>query len=115
MEKRMKGLLRKVIPAIAIIVIALFNSSAHAVAQCKSLSKSQCAANNDCTWVSGYTTKTGKKVDAYCRVKSGKKTASGKSSKSTKSEAEDKPKKEQKAKAKKTEKGSTKDQSKKEK
>jgi hypothetical protein len=40
--------------------------------ECKGLSQSQCKANPDCTSVSGYTTKDGRKVDDYCRAKSGK-------------------------------------------
>lgn len=39
---------------------------------CKGVSKSECESKDACTWVEGYTTKKGVKVNAYCRVKSTK-------------------------------------------
>lgn len=47
-------------------------SSFSANAECKGSSKSACSASKNCTWVKGYTAKSGKKVQAYCRNASGK-------------------------------------------
>ncbi|WP_039948364.1 hypothetical protein [Leptospira fainei] len=43
-----------------------------AESQCHGLSKGQCEADSDCTWVSGYQKQSGTNVDAYCRAKPGK-------------------------------------------
>ena len=80
----MKGIIKSIIPAVFILVVLLFGTSALAAGKCKDLSRSQCTANDSCTWVKGYTTKTGKKVAAYCRVKSGKKGTSDKASEKSK-------------------------------
>jgi hypothetical protein len=46
--------------------------SANAASQCKGMEASACQENQDCTWVSSYTTKHGNTVSAYCRAASGK-------------------------------------------
>jgi hypothetical protein len=69
--QQMKGLALKVIPAI--MLLAMVHPLAQAEGKCKGLSKSACSSNPTCSWVNGYETKAGKKVAAYCRVKSTKK------------------------------------------
>jgi outer membrane biosynthesis protein TonB len=59
-----------------ITCLALFHPAATAAKACKGLSKSSCSSNTNCSWVKSYTTKTGAKVNAYCRTKSGKKSSS---------------------------------------
>jgi hypothetical protein len=44
---------------------------------CKGLSKSTCEGSASCSWVSGYTTKDGAKVSAYCRAKARKSSGTG--------------------------------------
>ncbi len=48
-----------------------------AAGPCKGLSKSRCEGSASCNWVSGYTTKDGAKVRAYCRAKAGRSSATG--------------------------------------
>jgi len=76
-------------------------------AACKGLSKSKCAAKSACSWVSGYTTKKGAKVSAFCRNKPGsgstkakKKSNSAKSSKDKKKSPINTPKEDNKTKTK---------------
>ena len=57
---------------IIFISVIGFNANLFADSECKGLSESQCKANSDCTFVNGYTTKNGVKVDDYCRAKPGK-------------------------------------------
>jgi hypothetical protein len=45
---------------------------ATAASQCKGLEESACNGNPSCTWISAYTTKSGKSISAYCRSASGK-------------------------------------------
>ena len=45
-------------------------ATAHAESACKGLSKGKCGTG--CTWVDSYKTKTGNKVNGYCRTKPGK-------------------------------------------
>lgn len=77
-------------------VFFLLNSSLQAApSSCKALSnETQCGKNSDCSWVKGYTTKSGTKVNAYCRKKptSGNtsKAASSKTTVAKKSEKESK-------------------------
>lgn len=79
-------------------------SGTASAAECKGMTKTACTKATACTWVKGYTTKTGTKVDSYCRnagKKASKKKASTKkktTAKDTKAKAET-VKKETKAKA----------------
>lgn len=86
----MNGLVRKMIPAFICVSLGLGATAAFAKGECKGSSKSVCSADKSCSWVKGYVKKDGKKVTAYCRVKSGKKKASAKKpdTKSTSKKAE---------------------------
>lgn len=86
----MRGLIRKMIPAIICVSLGLGVTAAFAKGECKGLSKSVCSADKSCSWVKGYVKRDGKKVTAYCRVKTGKKKASVKKpdSKNTSKKAE---------------------------
>lgn len=57
--------------ALSLILITAWGSLS-AESKCHGLSKGQCEADSDCTWVSGYQKKDGKNVEAYCRAKPGK-------------------------------------------
>ncbi len=50
---------------------------------CKALSEKPCGKSDTCSWIKGYTTKSGTKVKAYCRNKPKK----GNSSKATSSKS----------------------------
>lgn len=54
------------------LAVGVTGSTLAADSACKGFSKSECVSKDSCTWVEGYTTKKGVKVDAYCRVKSSK-------------------------------------------
>jgi hypothetical protein len=43
---------------------------------CKGVDQSACQANDTCSWVRAYKTKSGKQVSAFCRKKPGKKSSS---------------------------------------
>lgn len=63
-------------PLAAGLVALAFVAPAPAMAAtaCKEVkTKTACTARGDCAWVKGYTTKKGKKIDAYCRAKGAKK------------------------------------------
>ena len=68
------------------LAIGLTGSALAADSACKGFSKSDCASKDACTWVEGYTTKKGVKVDAYCRVKSTKTQGGDNTSKKTTTE-----------------------------
>ncbi|MES9829551.1 MAG: chromosome partitioning protein ParB [Candidatus Thiodiazotropha sp.] len=89
----MSYFIKKTILNIMVVSLLIFHPAAHAAKQCKGLSKSSCNASGNCTWVNSYKTKTGTKVGAYCRTKSGKKTAAEKQKKKTKTVKEKKSKK----------------------
>ncbi|MES9976136.1 MAG: chromosome partitioning protein ParB [Candidatus Thiodiazotropha sp.] len=98
----MSYFIKKTILNIVVISLLIFHPATHAAKQCKGLSKSSCNASGNCTWVNSYKTKTGTKVGAYCRTKSGKKTmATEKQKKKTKAVKEKKSKKSKSEKAKK--------------
>jgi hypothetical protein len=60
-------------------------------AECKGKSKSACGSDASCTFVKSYKTKTGTKVDGYCRKKGGKaKKATSKKSSSAKKAVDEK-------------------------
>lgn len=42
---------------------------------CKGLEQKACSAKADCSWISATTRKDGRKVKAYCRLKSRKSTS----------------------------------------
>lgn len=50
-------------------VLAVAINPAFAENPCKGMSQSACEGNDSCTWVSGYQSKSGKEVKAYCRLK----------------------------------------------
>lgn len=88
--------------ALITIVLAFFNSSAHA-SQCKGLSNSQCSSTKQCSWIKGYKRKDGVSVSAYCRagknLKKDKKSKIDSTIKSKKSTVKtEKPKKKDKVK-----------------
>lgn len=56
-------------------LLALSSGQAMAAKACKELSKNQCESSTSCSFVKGYTTKTGTKVSAHCRNKPGAKKA----------------------------------------
>jgi hypothetical protein len=43
---------------------------------CKGVEQAACQANDMCSWVRAYKTKSGKQVSAFCRKKPGKRSAS---------------------------------------
>ena len=69
----MHGLIRNTIPVILSVSLGLLASSALAENKCKGMSQSVCTADASCSWVKSYVRSDKRKVDAYCRVKSGKK------------------------------------------
>jgi len=72
------------------MAVGLAGSALAADSPCKGFSKSECAAKDACSWVEGYTTKKGVKVDPYCRAKSSKSQDAGKDNKSSKAKEGDK-------------------------
>ena len=66
---------------------------------CKGMSNSECSSSASCSWIKGYKTKSGSKVNAYCRNKASKKNNEEKdknkksSTKKSDSEKKDKNKK----------------------
>ncbi len=57
---------------------------------CQELAVGKCQANSACTWVKGYTTKKGTKVNAHCRAK-GQKQVKGEKGEKRKTDAKKKP------------------------
>jgi len=65
--------------SLALLVSLIIGISGNAqAATCKGLSRASCETSTSCSWVKGYTTKSGSKVSAYCRSKSGKSTTTDK-------------------------------------
>lgn len=61
---------KKVVFALGLVLSLLFAANpVFAASSCKGLSKTKCGGS--CTWVDSYTTKTGTKVNGYCRTKPG--------------------------------------------
>ena len=81
----MNGLIRTSIPLIICISTGLLTSPAFAENKCKGLNLSDCTAEAGCSWVNGYVRSDSRKVDAYCRIKSGKKKSAAMASGATKS------------------------------
>ena len=61
------------LPVFSLVSVLGLSFPAHSASPCKGLEESACKDNASCTWVSGYTTKNGNAVSAYCR-KSGSKS-----------------------------------------
>lgn len=55
------------LPVFSLVFVLGYPLSAHSASACKGLEESACKGNASCTWVSGYTTKNGNTVSAYCR------------------------------------------------
>lgn len=55
------------LPVFSIVSVLGLSFPAHSASPCKGLEESACKDNASCTWVSGYTTKNGNAVSAYCR------------------------------------------------
>lgn len=70
-------------------------------AECKEMSQAQCEKSSDCSWVSGYTTSKGAKVNSYCRNKSKSKGSSGTQAKESSADSKQASKKEPKSESKK--------------
>ncbi len=88
---------------VAVSFSLLFSSTVMAV-ECKGLSKTKCEKTDTCSWVKSYETKTGKKVEGYCRSKPTK--SAEKKATSTKKKASDTKKKAKTTKKKETKKKS---------
>ena len=55
------------LPVCSLVFVLGVPLAANAASACKGLEESVCKGNASCTWVSGYTTKNGNTVSAYCR------------------------------------------------
>ena len=81
--------LKKLGVAVIAVTMVLLGLPSLAQAECKGMSKSACERASQCSYVKGYTTKSGSKVAAYCRNKA-KKGASSTSSSAAKTSSKDK-------------------------
>jgi hypothetical protein len=59
------------LPVFSCVSLLVLSFPAHSDSSCKGLEESACKGNASCTWVSGYTTKNGNTVSAYCRKAGG--------------------------------------------
>lgn len=57
------------------LLFTLGSLQAQAQSACTGLSTVACQGKDTCSWVKGYTTKSGTTVKAYCRLKPGRKSA----------------------------------------
>jgi len=73
-------LTRRILQTLA-LSLCLLSSGTTMAAECKGMKKSKCENASQCTYVKGYTTKSGTKVSAYCRNK-GKSSSKSSSKKS---------------------------------
>ncbi len=64
---KLKGLSRFLLPLPIASTLALTSFAANAESACKGLEEAACQQNAACKWISGYTTKNGNTVSAYCR------------------------------------------------
>jgi hypothetical protein len=55
------------LPVFSLVFVLGFPFPTHSASACKGLEESACNGNASCIWVSGYTTKNGNTVSAYCR------------------------------------------------
>ncbi len=70
--------------AVGGVLLALAAASlAQAASVCKDKPHTSCERDSRCTWVKGYTTKSGNRVSAYCRKKSSSSRSSSSSSSSS--------------------------------
>jgi len=61
--------------ATAVVLALLAIPSLNAASACKGMDEKSCnAADGQCSWIKSYETKSGKKVQAYCRTKPKKKS-----------------------------------------
>jgi hypothetical protein len=72
----LKGFSRSLLSLALASTLGLISFSAGAASACKGLDESSCKQNQSCNWVSGYTTKNGNTVLAFCR-NAGKKEKQG--------------------------------------
>lgn len=80
---------------LTLIVGLMMSTSVMAASSCKGKSKNSCSTS--CTWVDSYKTKTGSKVNGYCRAKPGKSSSSSASKSSKSKSATSKPSKSKKS------------------
>ena len=66
--------LRTSVIALALVGSVAVSSPVLAASACKGLDNSSCSNNSSCGWVDGYERKDGRKVKAFCRTKSVKKS-----------------------------------------
>jgi len=64
---------------------ALPQNAGAAESACQGLEKPVCEGKEQCSWVSGYTTKKGTEVSPFCRSKPGRKNSSTQSGKASQS------------------------------
>ena len=64
------------LPLVSIVTLLMLPMQTTVAAECKGMQKSKCEKANHCTYVKGYTTKSGTKVAPYCRNKSKQSTKS---------------------------------------
>lgn len=87
----LKGFSRSLLSLSLVSTLGWIASPAGAASPCKGLDESSCKQNQSCNWISGYSTKNGNAVPAYCRS-AGSKAKQGlklKEERSTRSGAHD--------------------------
>ncbi len=67
----------RILPAVLGVVLTLIlfsvaGAPAFAASPCKGLSKTKCSSKPTCSWVEAYKTKSGTRVNSYCRARPGK-------------------------------------------
>jgi len=79
---------KMLVPMVGVLMVVL-GFPTLAQAECKGMSKSACEKSSQCSYVKGYSTKSGSKISAYCRNKAKKGTAaSGSAGSKTKAKGE---------------------------
>ena len=78
--------------SLAMLALSGFVAAEEAGGACKGLAKDACDKAPNCSWVSGYTTKAGKTVEALCRNKATAKEAAAEGKKPATAEATPAPK-----------------------
>jgi hypothetical protein len=68
----LKGFSKLILFLLFVFTLGLLFVPVQADIGCKGLKESACRVNPSCIWVSGYTTKKGRSVSAYCRGRGGK-------------------------------------------
>jgi hypothetical protein len=64
---KLKGLSRSLLPLSIASTLVLTSFTASAASACKGLDEAACQQETACKWISGYTTKNGNAISAYCR------------------------------------------------